>query len=70
MPQLYIGKEKVQNVFRLLGKKEDDISYKVAWALAQCPSFLMLKTIMGCWLKPVEALPKAATAKTRKPCFR
>ncbi|MBI2858266.1 MAG: hypothetical protein HYX90_04230 [Chloroflexi bacterium] len=42
MVELYLHKRKVHSVFELLGDRENDISYSVAWALARCPIFLDL----------------------------
>jgi hypothetical protein len=38
--EIYLHNKRVNSVFALLGEHENDISYSVAWALAQCPSFL------------------------------
>jgi len=40
MISLYLHGDKVDSVFQLLGEDENDISFSVAWALAQCPSYL------------------------------
>jgi len=40
MADLYSHNRKIDSVFQLLGKHENDISYSVAWALAQSPTFL------------------------------
>ena len=40
MANLYLREHKIDTVFQLLGENENDISYSVAWALANCPSFL------------------------------
>lgn len=40
MSEIYLHNRKVDTVFQLLGEHENDISYSVAWALAQCPLFL------------------------------
>jgi len=40
MTDLYLHNCKVNSVFQLLSEHENDISYSVAWALAQCPTFL------------------------------
>lgn len=40
MSEIYLHNKRVHSVFQLLGEHENDISYSVAWALAQCPSFL------------------------------
>lgn len=40
MINLYLHSHKVDTVFQLLGEDENDISFSVAWALANCPSFL------------------------------
>jgi hypothetical protein len=40
MPDLLLHGQRIDSVFRLLGKHENDITYSVAWALAQSPSFL------------------------------
>ncbi len=41
MAEMYLHNHKVNSIFQLLGEHENDISYSVAWALAQCPSFLL-----------------------------
>lgn len=40
MTDLYLHNSKIDSVFQLLGEHGNDISYSVAWALAQCPIFL------------------------------
>ena len=40
MTDLFLHNKKVNSVFQLLGEDENDISFSVAWALANCPSFL------------------------------
>ncbi len=42
MSNLYLGNktEKIESVFQLLGVHENDMSYSLAWGLAQCPKFL------------------------------
>ncbi len=40
MAEMLLHNRKVNSIFQLLGEHENDISYSVAWALAQCPSFL------------------------------
>ena len=40
MTDLFIGQNKVDCVFDLLGQKEDDITYSVGYALSESPSFL------------------------------
>src|SRR3989338_1573200 len=42
MSNLHLGNkaEKVDSVFQLLGERENDMSYSLAWGLAQCPKFL------------------------------
>jgi hypothetical protein len=40
MTNLYLHGNEVNSVFQLLGENENDISCSVAWALANCPSFL------------------------------
>ena len=41
MVDIYLpGRQKVGSIFRLLGEHENDITYSVAWVLAQCPPFL------------------------------
>lgn len=49
MTDLYLHNRKVDSVFQLLGEHENDISYSVAWALAQCPIFLktFLQKVIG-----------------------
>ncbi len=42
MSNLYLGNKtaKIDSVFQLLGVRENDMSYSLAWGLAQCPKFL------------------------------
>lgn len=40
MAQLYSYGNQVKSVFQLLGEKENDISYSIAWALSSCRKFL------------------------------
>ncbi len=40
MAELFLHKRKVKSVFHLLGEHENDITYSVAWAMAQSPAFL------------------------------
>lgn len=40
MAEIYLHNQKVVSVFQLLGEHENDISHSVAWALANCSSFL------------------------------
>lgn len=40
MPELYIHSEKINSIFQLLGKKEDDISFSVGYAFSKCNPFL------------------------------
>ena len=40
MAEFFLHRRKVESVFQLLGEHENDISYSVAWGLAQCPLFL------------------------------
>jgi len=40
MAELLLHNKKVESVFHLLGERENDITYSVAWALAQSPCFL------------------------------
>ncbi len=40
MPALYLHGRQIDSIFQLLGEDENDISYGVAWSLANCPSFL------------------------------
>ena len=40
MSDLYLYGRKIDSIFQLLGERENDISYSVAWALAQSPAFL------------------------------
>ncbi len=40
MSEIYLHNRKVDSVFQLLGEHENHISNSVAWALANCPSFL------------------------------
>jgi hypothetical protein len=49
MPELLLHKRTVNSVFHLLGEHENDITYSVAWALAQSPRFLtaFLNEVLG-----------------------
>lgn len=42
MSNLYFGneEEEVGSIFQLLGERENDMSFSLAWALSQCPKFL------------------------------
>ena len=40
MVELLLHKRRVESVFNLLGEHENDITYSMAWALAQSPRFL------------------------------
>ncbi|MBI4479122.1 MAG: hypothetical protein HY651_03775 [Acidobacteria bacterium] len=40
MPELLLHQKRVESIFHLLGEHENDMTYSVAWALAQSPSFL------------------------------
>lgn len=42
MNNLYLGSktEGISSVFQLLGRKENDMSYSLAWGLSRCPVFL------------------------------
>lgn len=40
MTELFIFNDKIESVFQLLGQKENDISYSVGWAFANCEVFL------------------------------
>lgn len=40
MSKLLLRNREIKSVFQLLGEHENDISYSVAWGLAQCSSFL------------------------------
>lgn len=40
MAELYIFNDKVDSIFQLLGQKENDISYSVGYAFANCRQFL------------------------------
>ncbi|PJN59852.1 hypothetical protein PAEAM_28870 [Paenibacillus sp. GM1FR] len=42
MTKLLLRNREIKSVFQLLGHHENDITYSVAWGLAQCPSFLRL----------------------------
>jgi hypothetical protein len=48
MAVLYLHNRQIRNVFSLLGTKENDITYSIAWGLASSPNFLkgLLKTIV------------------------
>jgi hypothetical protein len=49
MAELFLHERKVETVFQLLGEQENDITYSVAWALANSPSFLkqLVQHIIG-----------------------
>ena len=40
MTELYIFNDKIESFFQLLGEKENDISYSVGYAFANCRQFL------------------------------
>jgi hypothetical protein len=40
MAELFLHKRRVPSVFHLLGEYENDITYSVAWALANSRAFL------------------------------
>lgn len=40
MAELYLRNKKINSIFELLGKQENDISFSVGWALAESRSFL------------------------------
>lgn len=40
MAELYLHGRELKSIFELLGEDEDDITYSIGWALANCPSFL------------------------------
>lgn len=40
MAELRLRDREIESVFQLLGERENDISYSVAWVLARCPIFL------------------------------
>ena len=40
MIDLYLHNRRVDSVFQLLGKYENDISFSIGWAFAKCPTFL------------------------------
>jgi hypothetical protein len=40
MTELYLYKRKVDSVFQLVGTKENDVTYSIAWAFYKCPSLL------------------------------
>jgi hypothetical protein len=42
MTEICLHNKNINSIFQLLGEHENDISYSVAWALAQCPSFLQV----------------------------
>ena len=54
MTELFLHRRKVNSVFHLLGEHENDITYSVAWALAQSPAFLntFLKGMIGLTADP------------------
>lgn len=60
MITLTLHKRKVETIFNLLGTKENDLSYSLGWALAQCPPFLRatVKQFTG------QEMPSEALSKT------
>jgi len=40
LADLFLHNKQINSVFQLLGDKENDISYSVAWALSKCPELL------------------------------
>ena len=40
MAELYLYQNKIDSVFQLLGEKENNISFSVGWALANCSEFM------------------------------
>lgn len=40
MANIYVHGRQIESVFELLGTKENDITYSIGWALANCPAFL------------------------------
>lgn len=40
MAELFLHGHKIRTIFNLLGQKENDITFSLGWALAQCESFL------------------------------
>lgn len=42
MTQLSLNNKQIKSIFGLLGDKENDISFSVAWALSKCPLFLKI----------------------------
>lgn len=48
-PTMFLHRRQVHSVFDLLGHRENDITYSVGWALAQCPQFrrAFLKYVFG-----------------------
>jgi hypothetical protein len=41
MSELYLFNDRIESVFQLIGKKENDISYSVGYAFANCRQFLL-----------------------------
>jgi hypothetical protein len=41
MAELTLHGKPVASVFGFLGEHENDITYSIAWAMAQCPRFLL-----------------------------
>lgn len=58
MADLYLHRRKVNSIFQLLGEHENDITYSMAWAFAQSPSFLQtfLQKVVGHEAKTDEVL--------------
>jgi hypothetical protein len=49
MAEILLHQKQVKSVFHLLGERENDITYSVAWALAQSPRFLttFVRNVLG-----------------------
>jgi hypothetical protein len=46
MAELFLFGRSVHSIFELLGSKEDDVTYSVGWAFANCPEFLRRFTLL------------------------
>lgn len=40
MPELLLRGTRIRSIFQLLGERENDLTYSLAWALSQSPQFL------------------------------
>lgn len=56
MARLVLHNQDVESVFQLLGDKENDISFSVAWVLSRCNQFLkrFIESQIGSRIDPKE----------------